>query len=219
MTQVKSYLNTTGTVFISEKICSVNYSLWHTYSFPNRFKVFLFKFYNNLLGTGSRVSHFNPNAEVSCSFCVKSLKLPAPIETFSHIFYDCPCVFEIVDKFSSKFFRLPITKINYFSGSYCDDTMKNYGITVVLNCLRYTIWQIRLLKINISYSTIEHETSLLLDSITNSDSKIKQSIIFNEFIDVGGQAVEAVAADQQHQQQRQLHQGPPQDVQRAGRHP
>jgi hypothetical protein len=207
MAQVKSYNLTTGTEFVSEKISSLNHSLWNIFSFPNRLKVFLFKFYNNLLGTGNRVFHFNPAAEVSCVFCVKSLNLPAPIETFSHIFYDCPNVFNIVNMFTSKFLNIVIDRNNFFNGFYTEDYEKNYGVTIILNCLRYCIWQARLLKTNISYYTIENETSLLLQTITDSNLKIKHSILFNDLINIGGHA-------DQHQEQQ-----PRQDGQQVRRHP
>jgi hypothetical protein len=92
MTQVKSYNKSTDTNFVNEDICRFNFSLWNIYSLPNRFKVFLFKYHNNLLGTGSRVSHFNPLADVACVFCTKNHIFPAPLESFSHVFFDCPII-------------------------------------------------------------------------------------------------------------------------------
>ena len=59
MQQVKSYCKTTGTEFVSEKISSDNLKGWNIFCFPNRFKVFLFKYYNNILGTANRVAHFS----------------------------------------------------------------------------------------------------------------------------------------------------------------
>jgi hypothetical protein len=114
------------------------------------------------------------------------LFLPAPIETFSRIFYECPCVEKLVKKFFGKFLDIPIDKKNYFSGFYCENTDKNKGISILINCFRYCIWQTRLLKLNISYTTIENETSELLQIIIDGNAKIKHDILFNEHIILGG---------------------------------
>jgi hypothetical protein len=44
------------------------------------------------LSTGARIGHFNINIDESCFHCRLEKKFPAPRETFSHIFFDCPVV-------------------------------------------------------------------------------------------------------------------------------
>ncbi len=44
----------------------------------------------NSLGVGSRVIHINPQIDPSCSFCRKKNILPAPVETFEHLFVNYP---------------------------------------------------------------------------------------------------------------------------------
>jgi hypothetical protein len=58
----------------------------------NRFKDFLFKFFTNRLSIGSRLGHYNNNTDESCSHCRTEKKFPAPRETFSHLFFECPVV-------------------------------------------------------------------------------------------------------------------------------
>jgi hypothetical protein len=53
-------------------------------------RTFLFKFYHNILGVNARVAHFNPERSPACFFCEKKIILPAPRETISHFFWDCP---------------------------------------------------------------------------------------------------------------------------------
>jgi hypothetical protein len=67
-------------------------ALWATVPMNNRFRDFLFKFYSNRLSTGARIGHFNINIDESCFHCRLEKKFPAPRETFSHIFFDCPVV-------------------------------------------------------------------------------------------------------------------------------
>jgi hypothetical protein len=64
-------------------------SIWSTTHINNRFKDFLFKFYSNRLSVGSRLGHFNRGYDESCTFCKLSNLLPAPRETFEHLFFEC----------------------------------------------------------------------------------------------------------------------------------
>ncbi len=62
-------------------------SLWNSQGLTNRSKVFLFKFFNNILGINTRLSHFVPNHSRGCTFCSLNGILPVPDETFMHIFF------------------------------------------------------------------------------------------------------------------------------------
>ena len=60
--------------------------------------------------------------------------------------------------------------------------------SLIFDILRYTIWQKKLLKVNLSYATLENETSSLLDQICVSSIKIKNLTINNPFLDIDGEA-------------------------------
>jgi hypothetical protein len=49
----------------------------------------MFKYVHNLLGVNARVAKFNNNVNASCSPCTLERKIPAPQESFSHLFYEC----------------------------------------------------------------------------------------------------------------------------------
>ena len=151
----------------------------------DRLKVFLFKFHNNILGTGSRVSHFNPTADVACNFCTEAKLLPPPIETFSHIFYDCPIVNKILQRIFSVFFTVPIDREQYFNGNFNILESINQSTTIFLSCIRYNVWQIRLLKAKISYATIEHESLDLIYMLMSCNSKIKNMMLSNTILNIG----------------------------------
>ena len=115
---VKSFFKTTSVMLPESKCIISNISQWNTYRYPNRFKVFLLKYYHNLLGTGNRVFHFNEEAEVCCIFCSKNGLLPAPIESFSHVFYDCPIINRIIVQYIEKYFTINIDRTMYFNGDF-----------------------------------------------------------------------------------------------------
>jgi hypothetical protein len=174
--QFKSFCKATNSNCNSEKRIKSNISIWNTYFFPNRFRVFLFKFHNNLLGTGNRVFHFNPDGNVQCNFCVKNLCLPAPVESFEHVFFNCPYVNKIITDFLNKFVIPTVDKNEFFHSNLSEHEFENKSLSIVLSALRYSIWQQRLAKCNLAYYTIELETINLLKIITSASSKINQSM-------------------------------------------
>jgi hypothetical protein len=69
-TQVKTFLQlidcpSPGTVRLRNI-----YSNWNNYYYNSSIRVFLFKYYNNILGINSRVAHFNPDI---CRLCLHIL--------------------------------------------------------------------------------------------------------------------------------------------------
>ncbi len=64
--------------------------MWGKNYLGNDFRVFLLKYYNNLLGLGNRTAHFVQNADARCTFCLLANR-PDPVpESFEHVFYSCP---------------------------------------------------------------------------------------------------------------------------------
>jgi len=185
-TTVKSFCKTAEIDFGNEAVWERSLGAWNTFCFPNRLKVFLFKYYSNILGTGNRVIHFNRDSDPSCIFCTRSNLLPPPIETFAHIFFDCPEVAKIITTFSNKYFNEEIGRNKYFNGYVVGSKLDKMAVNVVLDILRYSIWQSKLLKNKISYYTIELETINLLETITASSNKIKNAINQCSFINTDG---------------------------------
>ena len=186
LTQVKTFCKTTETNFSTDEIWKQNLASWNTHGFPNRFKVFLLKYYNNILGTGNRVVHIDPTKDPSCNFCSQNLNLPAPVESFSHIFFDCPSVNRIIQNFRTKFLVPEFGRTEFFENNFDLDVKKNNVVVMVLNCLRYAIWQIKLNKSALAYYTVETETILLLEIITGSSKKIKNAVINSDLLFLEG---------------------------------
>jgi hypothetical protein len=86
LSHVRTFLRLTNCdppsdVRIKSLFCS-----WNKTVFSSRINLFKFKYYNNILGTNNRVSHFNPEVNAGCTFCNISGPRPIPVESFSHIF-------------------------------------------------------------------------------------------------------------------------------------
>jgi hypothetical protein len=88
--QVLTFLRTTETVEPTQQRLKSLLSNWNLYYLNSSIRVFVFKYYNNILGINSRVSHFNREIDASCTFCTLNNILPAPKETLAHVFLPLP---------------------------------------------------------------------------------------------------------------------------------
>ncbi len=121
--QSVTFSRITNTVLPNNDAFGAMVSLWSKNGFNTRNKTFLFKFYNNILGLNTRVSHFDNSVDRRCTICkinqlsnsigtkmntvpVPANPVPAPIadESFKHMFFDCPIVKKLHDQFLNKYF-------------------------------------------------------------------------------------------------------------------
>jgi hypothetical protein len=92
---------------------------WNKTVFSSRINMFKFKFYNNRLGTNNRISHFNREVDAGCTFCNLAGPRPVPVESFKHIFFDCPIVHGIILEIEKKYLRgNPITMEKFFLANF-----------------------------------------------------------------------------------------------------
>ncbi len=95
-----TFMRASGLTFTDPVSYGIRISLWGTRGVSNRIKTFLFKYFNNILGINTRLSHFVANRNRGCTFCkIKntavpvqvpiSLPVPIPDESFEHLFYGC----------------------------------------------------------------------------------------------------------------------------------
>jgi hypothetical protein len=120
-----TFLRASGLTFTDPVSYGIRISLWGTRGIPNRTKTFLFKYFNNILGINTRLSHFVANRRRGCTFCELNvpnagrrgpdpdlvpdpaapvpvpLPIPEPIpdESFEHLFYGCLTTREWQTKF------------------------------------------------------------------------------------------------------------------------
>jgi hypothetical protein len=74
----------------------------------------------------------------------------------------------------------------YFTGNFDEHEYNNLAPVLVLDILRYNIWQLKLLKSNLSYYTLESETTSMIEQIIGSRYKIKSQLINSSYLQVDG---------------------------------
>ena len=123
------------------------YGAWNKLFLPSEIKVFLFKFYNNILGTNLRVSKFNRETKPECTFCPINGPFPVPREDFSHIFFNCPSMKKIVIDFFEEYMTINVTTCSIFcGGNIAEKEEINRPFQLIMDILRYHIWTSKLEK-------------------------------------------------------------------------
>jgi hypothetical protein len=148
-------------------------SIWNSAGFSNRQKMFLFKFYNNILGLNVRTSHFVPNGTRICFFCSKNPVPQQNDETFLHLFYSCDTTKNWHQNFIRKCLpELPVmTAQEEKSLWFLGYTNNLFSLTVLFSILtfQYCVWEAKLKKKTPSFN------SIYIQFIEH----IKQTAIFN----------------------------------------
>jgi hypothetical protein len=142
--------------FVSRQV-----SLWNTYGIPHTVGSFIFKFYNNILGTNARLFHFVPGISKNCTLC--SLKnIPNPeSENFLHIFFNCPVVTQWNNAFLTKYFpeiQLPTDrekKMLLFLGRVPVPHGTNNFIALTILIFQFCVWEAKLKKKLHSFITLD----------------------------------------------------------------
>ena len=149
---------------------------WNYGTYPNKLKYFLFQFVYNRLKTNTRLSHSARGEPVdrACTFCTADKNLPAPEETFRHLFWDCPSV----DNLKNQFFETIFPEMQdeqhqtqilfWFTGLY------NRPYPALLNVARstflYNVWEMHKKKCALRWHTFKINFYFELKKITESTS-------------------------------------------------
>jgi hypothetical protein len=162
---------------------SLVYSSWSWHFLSNRIRTFCFQFYNNSLGTNTRIAarYRNRNVALSdrCIFCVKSGSANPMRETFIHIFYDCPQIASVRNRVFSTYFP-PIAndhekRLCYMTGIARNAGDDRYIFVLTSVFINYTMWQFKLRKTVPSYASIVNDVDNLFESAA-SVSDLVQNI-------------------------------------------
>ncbi len=159
----ENFLEVSGTVFPGERQYGSVISLWNAQGLTNRSKVFLFKFFNNILGINTRLSHFVPNHPRGCTFCVLNGTLSVPDETFMHIFFECGTVRSwhdgfLADYFPNNYVRNEQDRRNiFFLGRVHEPDSDNFFISISILLFQYLVWEQKLRKKTSSFHTLMWE--------------------------------------------------------------
>ncbi len=122
-------------------------SNWNLHYLNSRIKEFCFKFYNNILGINSRVSHFNPDIDAGCTFCSLTNNRPVPKETVQHLFYYCPTTAPLITQFYDKHLcNFLISPSTFFLANVSIIEKENHPLNITFDVFRYVLWQYKLEK-------------------------------------------------------------------------
>jgi hypothetical protein len=153
----------TMTVLPNKTILGNRISMWTRTGLNNRVRTFIFKFYNNLLGLNTRLSHFVINQSRNCAFCTGTPD-PVPDETFLHLFFYCPATRQWHDSFLSKYVILPadINRVQrlqlIFFCILPNTTRDNLFLAFSIILFQFCIWEEKLRKKN--HHSILYKTSI-----------------------------------------------------------
>jgi hypothetical protein len=182
------FLELTGTNFPGEKQYGSIISLWNGQGITNRAKVFLFKFYNNILGINTRLSHFVQNLSRGCTFCQLAGVNPVPDETFIHLFLECSTVRNWHNGFLADFFPIGYLrdeldrKTIFFLGRVHEPDSDNYFINFCILLFQYLIWEQKLKKRRPSYHSIKLDFEETVRRLLRGNSQARKESLKTNFI-------------------------------------
>jgi len=176
----------TTTVLPNKNILGNRISMWTRSRLNNRVRTFIFKFYNNLLGLNTRLSHFVINQSRNCAFCTGTQD-PVPDETFLHLFFDCPATRQWHDSFLAKYIILPadVNRVQrlqlMFFGILPNTTKENLFLAFSIILFQFCIWEEKLRKKKPSFHTLEN---IYLDSLYSLLQCNKKILLSSELINI-----------------------------------
>ncbi len=175
---MQTYGRTVGVRILDSKRASSIVSNWNKSFLPSNIRVFIFKYYNNMLGLNSRVAHFNQEVNAGCTFCTVRKVLPAEKETMVHLFYYCPSVQCLIIEFGTKYLRNMVPDIEmFFTSQVTDFETKNNCLNIILDIFRYVVWQFKLQKIYPTPFKFWPEFEYQLTTVTGSSPKFVSELI------------------------------------------
>jgi hypothetical protein len=160
-----------------KEILGTRISLWNFSGITNRVRTFFFKFFNNILGLNTRISHFVPGQSRDCTFCLGTFG-PISEETFIHLFYECPTTTDWHEKFLRKYFTDPENlnrdqKLNFFFNGLLPGTDNdNSFVRMAVYLFQYCIWEERLSKKKSSFGTLDLKFTELLRALLQCNRKV-----------------------------------------------
>jgi hypothetical protein len=141
---------------------------------------FIFKFYNNILGTNARLFHFVPGISKNCTLCsLKNIQNPEP-ENFLHIFFYCPTVAQWYTAFLAKYFpeiQFPTDrekKTFLFLGRVPVPFGANTFIALTILIFQFCVWEAKLKKKLHSFTTLDNLFRDKIFSLIGMNKKIRK---------------------------------------------
>jgi hypothetical protein len=181
LTTVKTYFRLAETDIPPIKDLRQLLSTWRKNYVSRDLGDFTFKLFNNCLGLNNRVAHFVANYSAACTFCQLKNSLPAPKETFVHLFFFCGYSESVLKFISHRCFEqlLPDEpQLKKFTLTGCFDTGRqsvrnDFTVFCAINLLNL-LWVCKTTK------SCKSNYALEQDFILNIDSGLKISQLLRE---------------------------------------
>jgi hypothetical protein len=160
-------------------------SFWNFSAQKNTVREFAYKFMYNQLGLNTRVLHFVPNHPQTCTFCLLRNDNHVSEESFLHLFYECQTTKALHVKMISKKFSILRNKTDlekrrfWFLGEI--DGKTNLFITTAVFFFSFLLWNMKLKKNVLQFSTLENNWLDLLDKAHKQSQKIRESVLLVNF--------------------------------------
>jgi hypothetical protein len=152
----------------------IQFSLWAHTGLKMHFRDFLFKFYNNILGINTRVSHFVADISRNCTFC--TLSDTVNDETFEHLFFMCEKITHLRDRMYGEFFadlgQDISTKKNLFFGFPPARIRDGKLAAVTALLMQYSIWNFKKKKKIPTYTVIKYDVLSNLKTLYSIDKSL-----------------------------------------------
>ncbi len=161
------------------------YGCWNWTFLSNRIRVFCFQYFNNSLGTKTRITARYRNGGIvldnTCTFFVKSNASEPAREDFAHVFYECTYISNTRNRAFEAFFPEdpdPASKkLTYLTGIVRNASKNDkffYLLTSML--INYVMWQFRMKKIVPSIASLTEDVENLFDMCVCVSKKIFDSV-------------------------------------------
>jgi hypothetical protein len=176
-------ISNTGNVILSTIRSTI--SFWNFTGIKNTVRDFAYKFMYNQPGLNTRVSHFVQNHSRNCTFCELRNDNVRSDETFAHFFFDCPTTKKLHDKIISKYFTALDNQNDQEKRRlwYLGETngKANLFVTTAVFSFNFLIWNMKLKREILHFSTVENNWLNLLDNSHKQSRKIRESVLLVNF--------------------------------------
>jgi len=162
------------------------YGCWNWNFLSNRIRVFCFQYFNNSLGTKTRIAARYRNGGIAldnlCTFCVKSNAAEPAREDFAHVFYECTCISNTRNRAFDAFFPAdpdPVSKkLTYLTGIVRNASKNDKFFYILTSMLiNYVVWQFRMKKVVPGIASIMEDVENLFDMCVSVSKKISNLVI------------------------------------------
>jgi hypothetical protein len=179
-----SFFEITGLPVPDSSYLKKCWGFWNKSYLGNKCREFLFKFYNNILGTNDRVSKFVQGHNPECTLCeINKEPRPRQAESFYHVFYACPYSSKIRDAVIQKFFPelsnadAVAKKTFWFTFGLPGNRGTEYNefISAVVATTNYFIWTAKLQKNCLSSEIILLDLDWKIRKMLSASKKLTAS--------------------------------------------